>query len=113
MHKFYKGILPKSFLGMHELKTQSGNDRVRSDVGNYVIPPSLYGFKFPHIEAAKFWNRIPAELKSIEKEINFKLELKNYLLVKYEVECSKEKCFPCNRGLKKPKSPPLSLSCYI
>ena len=53
MHTFYKGLLPRSFQGIHELKTQYGDDRVRMDVGNFVIPPSQFGFKFPHVETAK------------------------------------------------------------
>ena len=71
MHKYHRGILQKSFLGMHTLKSQIGQDRIRSDDSCYMIPPSLHGFRFPHLEAAKTWNKLPHKLKTIEKESRY------------------------------------------
>ena len=103
MYKLYRGILPTSFTNMLSLKQQIGETRVRADVGNFTIPPSPNGFFFPHVNAAKTWNRIPYNIKKIEKENLFKAALKEYYLAKYENECFKTKCYPCGRGIKKPK----------
>ena len=37
----------------------------------------------------------------IDKENQFKNELRDYFVSKYEEECLKSICFPCKRGVKK------------
>ena len=95
MHKLRYLYLPKSFNNILHLKSEIGESRVRSDVGNFLIPPNKTGILFPLLEAAKDWNALPYHLKSIAKISTFKSEVKGFLLNNYSTECTVTDCFTC------------------
>ena len=100
IHRFRYDRLPSIFEIFYKFKTQIGADRCRDDDGKIEIPP----FNYPRImspkwECAKAWNLLPLYICAIRKENEFKKSLKNYLVKKYDPDCSILNCRICIRKI--------------
>ena len=51
---------------------------------DYKRPKNVRTYKEPTIASAMFWNSLPNDIREITTKTEFKYELKNYLLSKYE-----------------------------
>ena len=98
VHGYINDLTPETFRGKFQFIHQVGNDRNRSDDGKLFVPiHNRNVMKSPTWEAIKLWNTLPPWLRKISKQSQFKTELKNYFLSKYELECTLETCKLCGR----------------
>ena len=98
IHKYKHGKLPEAFKNLYTFYNDTNFNKIRSSNENFILPNSNnnLGCKYPHIEAIKDWNQLPANLKNIYKFSEFKTSVKSFLLDKYEMECNNHRCNTCN-----------------
>ena len=98
IHKLVNDRLPEAFSNYFQYLKQMGNDRNRADDGNIFLPTFRFNKIFPpKWEAIKYWNSLPKVLRSIEKESEFRDELKRFMIAKYQLECDLLVCKACGR----------------
>ena len=81
---------------MFTYKKDSNNDRIRQDYGSFDTSSSKY--LSPLQSAVFYWNNTPINIREHTKSSIFKSELKTHLISKYDIECTKDKCYTCNKS---------------
>ena len=98
VHGFVNATLPPAFSTTYQFLRDEGEERNRNDTGKIFIPtfnhPRLLS---PKWEAAKFWNSLSYSLRSVRKVSEFKTELRQSMLDKYEETCDLDICRTCGR----------------
>ena len=98
MHSLRYDNLPTSFNNILQLKTENNTDRIRSDMGGFVIPTNNSHITSPSYNAARDWNTLPIFYKNISKHSEFKKEIKKYLISRYNSHCDILNCYSCHQS---------------
>ena len=98
-YKFRKDLLTISFYYLFKYSSEQGGRDLRDNLFKFHVPVNGgYKGRSPFIEIIQAWNRLSYEDKTIFTIPLFKKQIKSQLLEKYDgFECSKPKCYSCNR----------------
>ena len=98
-YKFRKDLLPLSFYHLFKYSSEQGGRDLRDNLFKFHVPVNGgYKGRSPFIEIIQAWNRLSYEDKTFFTIPLFKKQIKSQLLEKYDgFECSKPKCYSCNR----------------
>ena len=97
-HKIRVGALPSIFYKYFVFSYESGDRQNRDSVFNFHVPKigRNCNQRFPLIETIRTWNNVPIWYKFIWDTVEFKMDVKSFLLNKYNnFVCTKSNCFAC------------------
>ena len=100
--KFKTKLLPKTMQDLFTSLLHSRTGNLKIQIPKYKSLESLPSVVYP-----KIWNSLSLDLKTglNSKEIKTKLK-KDYICSYKRFQCTKQKCYPCNRNTTRSFSPP-------
>ena len=100
VHQYRSGHLPSSFHRKYFECIKPENCGRREDPLCMIVPPTTSKIleRSPYVLLCRDWNSLPFSIRSIAKLSEFKKELTNHLLNKYDKVCSKTNCRACIFG---------------
>ena len=96
--KYSNGKLPSSFNHMLPSVPDQGCRRIRDDDYNFFPMSISYAdlHYFPTQQIIYNWNKLPLLIKSVADMAEFRADLKNHFVSKYETVCNTVDCFACS-----------------
>ena len=102
IHQFRGGRLPPSFkrdffIFISDAEFTRTNDPMFVRIPE-VNEPSLS--RNPYLMICKAWNKVPYDIKMSQKYSEFKSQLTQHYITKYNAICTTQNCFPCRKSLE-------------